>query len=228
MMPGNFWRRVVAALAMVAAVAGCAKLLTEPPKPLFRVTPARTFPAGLPHVSAQLLVDTPLAAGALDTSRIALANSPVDLNYFADGEWTDPAPQLVQTALLESLENSGAVTAIDRETIGLHADFVLKSELRHFEAVYDKQDAAPQIWVALNVRLVKMPERTIVAQTSIEQKQQATANNIQQIVLAFDAALNGAMTQVVAWTVTNPALSKRRASLSWSRFVHVAMGGGRG
>jgi cholesterol transport system auxiliary component len=228
MMPPILWRRIVAVLLMVVAIPGCAKLLTDAPKPLFRVTATRTFPADLPHVSAQLLIDVPLAAGALDTSRIALANSPVDLNYFADGEWTDPAPRLVQTVLLESFENSGAVTAIDRETIGIRADFVLKSELRHFEAVYDKPNAPPQIWVALNVRLVKMPERSIVAQTLIEQNQQASANNIQQIVLAFDAALSGATKQIVAWTVTNPALSKRRAALLWSRFVHVMASGGGG
>src|SRR5215471_20226176 len=109
MMPLRLWCRVAAAVVMAVAVSGCAKLLTEAPKPLFRVTPARDFPPDLPRVSSQLLIDTPQASSGLDTSRIALSNSPIDLNYFADGEWTDPAPRLVQTALLQSFEDSGTL-----------------------------------------------------------------------------------------------------------------------
>ena len=43
-------------------------------------------------------------------------------------EWTDRVSALVQTALLASFENSKAITAIDRESIGLRADFILKTE----------------------------------------------------------------------------------------------------
>jgi len=149
------------------------------------------------------------APGGLDTRRIALSHSPVSLDYFADGEWTDPAPRLVQTALLESFENSHTVTALDRETIGLSADYVLKSELRHFEAAYEAPDAPPQVWVVINVRLVKMPERRIVAEQSFEARYPAAGNNIRDIVLAFDEALGKVMKETVTWTVTNPALQAR-------------------
>lgn len=215
------WLRRPVVLGLALALAGCASLLTDPPKPLFQLTPKSTFPAGLPHLSGQLLVDLPLAPGGLDTARIALSRSPVSLDYFADGEWTDRAPRLVQTALLESFENSRTVTAIDRETIGLGADLVLKSELRHFEAVYDSPNGAPQVWVVVNLRLVKMPERKIIAQQSFEARAPAAANKIGDIVLAFDEALGTVMKEAVAWTVTNPALQVRRGSVSWTRFVHV-------
>jgi cholesterol transport system auxiliary component len=216
---------VIAALAL--ALGGCASLLTDPPKHLYQVTPKSAFAPGLPRVPAQVLVDLPLAPSGLDTSRIALSRSPISLDYFADAEWTDRAPRLVQTALMESFENSHSVTAIDRETIGLRADFVVKTEMRHFEAIYDSPNGAPQVWVALNARLVKMPERTIIAQQTFEQKAPAEANDIQHIVLAFNDALGGAMQQIVVWTVTNPALSARRGSLSWTRFVQEPIGGSR-
>lgn len=198
-----------ALFGLMFALAGCASLLTEKPKPLFQLTPKSTYPAGLPHLSGQLLVDLPLAPGGLDTERIALSRSPVSLDYFADGEWTDRAPRLVQTALLESFENSRTVTAIDRETIGLGADLVLKTELRHFEAVYDSPNGPPQVWVVLNARLVKMPERKIIAQQSFEARAPAAANNISEIVLAFDEALGKVMKETVTWTVTNPSLQVR-------------------
>ena len=198
--------RVGVPLALALALAGCASLLTDSPKPLFQLTPKSTFPVGLPRMQGQLLVDLPLAPGGLDTNRIALSRSPVSLDYFADGEWTDPAPRLVQTELLESFENSHTVTALDRETIGLSADLVLKSELRHFEAVYDSSNGPPQVWVVLNVRLVKMPQRQIIAEESFESKEPASANRLNDIVLAFDEVLGKVMKEAVTWTVTNPAL----------------------
>lgn len=206
-------RRVAAGIALAAGfgigTGGCASLLTDPPKPLYQLTPKSTFPVGLPRIEGQLLIDVPLAPSGLDTRRIALTHSPVSLDYFADGEWTDSAPRLVQTALLESFENSHTVTALDRETIGLSGDFVLKSELRHFEAVYDSPNGPPQVWVVLNVRLVKMPERRIIAERSFEARDPAAANNLSGIVSAFDEALGKVMKETVTWTISSPALQGR-------------------
>jgi cholesterol transport system auxiliary component len=167
----------------------------------------------LPHPAAQLLVDVPLAPAGLDTSRIALSRSAVSIDYFADSEWTDRVPLMVQTALLASFENSKAITAIDRESVGLRADFILKTEIRHFEAVYDSPNGAPNVWVAINARLVNPSGRDVVAYASFERRQQAQGSDIVQIVLAFDEALGGVMEEIVLWTVRNPALSAKRRPL---------------
>jgi len=205
--PGPRLPRRVVAVGLGFGLAGCASLFTDPPKHLYRVTPKSTYPANLPHVSVQLLIDVPIAPAGLDTDRIALSRSPVSLDYFADSQWTDRAPLVVQTALLESFENSGAVTAVDREPSDLRADFVLKAEIRHFEAVYDTPDGAPEVWVVLNVRLVQAAEREIIGQKSVERRERAESNDVPHIVLAFDEALGGAMKDIVVWTVTNRALA---------------------
>jgi cholesterol transport system auxiliary component len=200
--------------AVPLALAGCASLLGVGAAPhLYRVTPESTYPANLPHPAALLLVDVPLAPAGLDTSRIALTRSAVSIDYFADSEWTDRVPLLVQTALLESFENSKAINAIDRESVGLRADFILKTEIRHFEAIYDSPDGAPDVWVAIIARLVSPSDREIVALTSFDRHVRATANEIPQIVLAFDEALGGVMEDIVVWTLRNPALSAKRRPL---------------
>ena len=195
---------------MALAVTGCASLLGLGPAPhLYRVTPKSTYPANLPHPSVQILVDVPLAPAGLDTTRIALSHSAVSIDYFADSEWTDRLPQLVQTALLESFENSRAITAIDRESIGLRADFILKTEIRHFEALYDSPNGPPVVWVAIITRLVAPSGREIVAQSSFERREQASANEIPRIVVAFDEALGAVINDIVVWTASNPALSAK-------------------
>lgn len=203
-------RRLVP-IVLVLALAGCSGLRGAGAPQLYRVTSKSTYPANLPHHSLQLLVDVPLAPAGLDTSRIALTRSAVSIDYFADSEWTERAPLLVQTALLDSFENSKAISAIGRESIGLRADFILRTELRHFEAVYDSPNGPPEIWVVISVRLVNPAGRDIVAQTSFERRERASANDMQSIVSAFDDALGGVMKEIVVWTVTNPALSGKRS-----------------
>jgi cholesterol transport system auxiliary component len=196
------------------ALAGCSGLLGTSAPQLYRVTSRSTFPANLPHRSIQLLVDVPEAPAGLDTSRIALTRSAVTVDYFADSEWTERAPLLVQTALLDSFENSKAINAIDRESAGLRADFILRTELRHFEAVYDSSNGPPEIGIAMGVRVINPISRDIVAQTSFERRERASANNMPSIISAFDEALGTAMKDIVVWTVTNPALSAKRGPLS--------------
>ena len=198
--------------AVALALMGCASLVGLGPAPhLYRVTPKSTYPANLPHPAGQLLVDVPLAPAGLDTARIALSRSAVSIDYFADSEWIDRVPLMIQTGLLDSFENSKAITAIDRESVGLRADLILKTEIRHFEALYDSRDGPPEAWVAISARLVDPSGRDVVAHAAFERRKQAEGSDIAQIVLAFDEALGGVMEDIVLWTVRNPAfLGKRR------------------
>ena len=211
------------ALLLGLALTGCGGLLSEAPKrQLYRLEPAIAAPAGLPHIAAQLLVAVPVAPAGLDTARIALSRTPESLDYFADAEWTDRAPLLVQTALVDAFEKSGAVAAVARDTVGLRADYVLETSLREFQAVYDSPSAPPHVTVTLTAKLVKIPERKIVGQTSIRRQASAAGADIPAVIRAFDEAVGGAVAEVVGWTVTNPGLPRRAARLnSRTRFVHA-------
>jgi len=184
------------------APAGCGSLLPTggaPPK-LYTLTPASDFGAGTP-VRWQLLVDIPVSPAALDTERIALSRSAITIDYYAEAAWTDRAPLMIQSLLVQSFENSGRITAIGRESLALRADYVLRPELRHFEAEY-RDGAAPSARVAVGVKLVKLPERAIVAQRNFEAAAPAAANEMAAIVESFDKALREAMRQIVDWTLT--------------------------
>ena len=207
--PARRLLRGVVPVVVLFMFSGC--LGGSGPANLYRVTPASGFPSNLPHRSVQLLIDLPLAPAGLDTTRIALTRSAVSVDYFADSEWTDRVPPLVRTVLLASFENSRAIEAIGRESAELRADFILDPEIRHFEAVYDSPNGAPEVWVAINVRLVNPSSRDFVAQTTVERRQRAAANNIPDIISAFNEALGGVMKEIVVWTVTNPALSRARS-----------------
>ena len=195
--------RAAAALAAAFAASACQGLIPgasrDPPR-LYELTPKSTFDPALPRVRSQLVVESPESASGLQTSRIAVKQKPTTLDYYARSEWTDLAPRLVQTKLIESFENSGKIVSVGREGSGLRSDYILKSELRHFEAqLYETEK--PLIRIVVNVKLVRMPAREIVANRSFERTVKVDAADIDKLVEGFDEALGGVLKRVVEWTI---------------------------
>jgi cholesterol transport system auxiliary component len=194
--------RAAAALPLAALTAACSLPVPGqgPPPDLFRLTPKSTFRDDLPTVDWQLVLEPPVADAGLNTTRIALQHSPTRIEYYARAGWADRAPMMVQTMMVESFENSGRIVAIGRESIGLRADFILKSELREFQTVY-YNGSEPEAWVAINAKLVQMPRRAIVASQSFDARVAAPSNSLEEIVKAFDEAAGKVLRRVVEWTL---------------------------
>jgi len=193
----------LAALALVPTMTACSGLVpgSGAPPQLYVLTRKTTFPPDLPSVSRQLLVDQPVAPAEIDTARIALARSPTTIDYFANAAWSDRAPAMVQSLLIESFEQTGKIISVGRDSAVLRADYILMPELRRFEARYESGDAPPTVLVRLLVRLIKMPDRTIIDQTVGEARETAARNGLDAIVEAYDEALGSVMKRLVTWTL---------------------------
>lgn len=210
-------RRLAPSLAIAAALlaAGCGGIFSDTPhRPLYQLKPALTFGAPMRPIAAQLLVALPSAPAGLDTNRVALSRSAMSLDYYADAEWSDSAPLLVQGALVDAFEKSGAFPSVGRDSAGLRADFILETDLRDFTAVYDSPNAPPRVTVALTLKLIKIPDRKIVAQHTVLRQQPAAGTAIPDIIQAFNGALAGAVEEAVRWTAGIPALLTSRPSVS--------------
>ena len=199
---------VISALSL--AFAGCTALPGNQPLPrLFVLTPKSTFASDLPRASWQLTVGKPLAEAGLDTARIALRHSPVTLEYFARANWIDTAPSMVQTLIVESFENSGKIVAVGRQSVSLRADYSLMPELREFQAEY-VGGSAPVVLVRINAKLVRMPQREIIATITAESKVAAADADLESVVRAFDTALGKTLKRLVEWTLRTAPPKKRR------------------
>ena len=137
-------------------------------------------------------------AAGLDTTRIALTENYLQLDYYAQASWTERAPIMVQTLMMESFENSGRIISIGRETFGLRSDFVLKSELREFQADYLE---GRRVRVRINAKLVRNPQRAIIAGATFERIEPIRGVAFIDIVRAFDDALGGVMRDLVGWAL---------------------------
>jgi cholesterol transport system auxiliary component len=115
---------------------------------------------------------------------------------------------MVQTLLIESFESTGSILAVGREAIGLRPDFILKTDLREFQAIYYDTDApAPTILVRMNAKLVQMPERRIVSSNTFDYRTSAASNSFKDIIVAFDDALGRVIKNIVVSTLTYKPVS---------------------
>jgi len=194
---------VVAVISLISLVlTGCGDLLSAGPPPVFyTLSPKSTFDKNLPDVPWQLVVEHPLSSGTLATQRIALTHDPVQIEYFAGARWTEQAPRLVQTLLVESFENSNKIIAVGRMAIGLRSDYNLKSELREFQAEYDREGAPPTIRVRVNTKMIRQAKRQIIASRTFESLVKAESTSMRDVVLAFDRALGKVIKKIVGWTL---------------------------
>lgn len=169
---------------------------------VFDLSPKSTFPEELPAVNWQLVVEEPTASRAVNTDRIAIRPRPLEVGYLKGVRWSDRAPRMVQTLLVESFENSGKIVGVGRQAIGLRGNYDLKSELREFYAMYPGEAGRHDVVVQMNVKIVKQPSALIIDSETFERVEQARDGSVHAIVEAFDAALGHIMKRAVVWTLT--------------------------
>ena len=204
--PNDPARRRVLGAALVlplGALAAACQLSVPgqgPPPALYRLTPKSTFSEDLPNVAWQLVLEVPVADAGLATTRVALQRAPTQMEYYARTSWTDRAPLMIQTLMIESFENSGRIVAVGRESVGLRADFILKSELREFQAEYYRTPT-PSVRVTMNAKLVQMPRRIIIGSQSFESVAETTEDAMTEIIAAFDQALGKVLKHLVEWVL---------------------------
>lgn len=211
--------RTIMIIGLSFLVTACQGLIPgaerDPPQ-LYELTPKGSFEKGLPRTATQLVVETPVASAGLTTSRIAIKTSPTKLDYYEKSEWTDTAPRLVQTLLIESFENSKRIVAVGREGAGLRSDYILKVDLREFQAEIYK-GKKPRVHVNLKLKLVRMPDRVIIAAKAFDKCRFAASDSLGDAIKAYDQTLGAAMKRAVGWTLR--AMKKDRPNRNSWRYL---------
>jgi len=206
-LPGKARRAAARGLLLLAAgfaLAGCALLNADSPVDLYTLTPKSRFDENIPNVFWQLVIEVPVAPANINTGRIALSKSPTSSDYYADSGWTDRAPLMVQTLMVDSFENSRRIVAVSRETTELRPNYVLQTDLREFQAEYFHDNGAPIVRVRIVAKLVAMPDRQIIGSRAFERCYRAKENKLPAIVRAYDEALGSVIRRLVAWTLSAP------------------------
>jgi len=195
-------KRILATLTLLL-LAGCTTgdLLAPsgPAAKLYTLKAPLTVQVAAQTVNWQLLIETPNAPIDLNLSRIAVTPSPARIDYYANAAWADRPPAMFQELLLQSFAKSGKIAAVQRQSGGLKADFLLTSDLQDFEV--DASSGNPAAHVVVTMRLVRTRDRTIVASKQFESAIQVRGD-LEEAVYSFDSALGEILPQIVDWALT--------------------------
>ena len=200
----RYWTRLCFAFGVLCSVSACGNLIELPgqgPAPqIYNLTAAQNF-AGLQSATElRLLVEEPDASRAIDTDRIAIQLSPVELSYYDGARWSDRAPRLVQSLLIESLDNSGALQHVGRSSTGVNAQYSVKANLLSFCA--ETAGVQPTVEVKIKLTLLERKKARITGSRIFEVRKAAVSSSTKDVVLAFNEAAGEVLNDAVIWTIT--------------------------
>ena len=195
-------RTVVAAALAAVSLSGCALLASPDPVQLYRfgaVDGASAQTVSEPLEVRLRSVEFPEAARG--DRLLGITGS--EAAYIAGARWVSPASQLYSTALESHFGSEAtAVRLIGRREL-TPVSRMLDVDVRSFETRYQYAGSAPDVVVTVRARLLRFPERTVVAEQTFSVSQPAGENRVSAIVAAYDAATRAVNTQLVAWTEAN-------------------------
>ncbi len=188
---------------------GCVSLLpeTSPPKPRYNISAVDAGVLAGESVAWSLAIDDPRTTRVYDTTRIAVSTGAGKIEYFAGAEWADRAPRLFQTALVESMEDSGRIVSVgDRNAVPL-GDFVLQTDIRRVQLNVRGNDRSAQF--SVYARLTDGRGKIFAAQL-FEASTPAGSDDADNVVAAFDTAFRNAITEIVDWTFAGGEAARQR------------------
>lgn len=124
--------------------------------------------------------------------------------YVAETRWVAPAVVLWDEAVVAAFDaDEGPVRLIARGEPA-SAAYVLRLDVRNFEAHYDQGPKAPPL-VVVRVRaaMTGASDRGLVGEKLFEKRIRAGENRVSAIVPAYDRAVSEVLAEVVAWTNEN-------------------------
>ena len=145
----------------------------------------------------QLAIDQPVAPDSLAGVRVATRESDGSYGVLKAARWSERAPELVQSALVRTFEDSGRLRGVARANSALRSDYVLLTELRAFESDYRKGGAEARI--ALSAKLARSGSRDVLAARVFEQSVAAQGTGGRAVATAFGKAAERLMPELRDW-----------------------------
>jgi cholesterol transport system auxiliary component len=174
---------------------GCALAGSRPPTTYDLVAP-RSFAASAKPAQWQLLVQEPIAVPSLDTTRLMVRPKADQVSYYKGIAWSDRLPRLVQTRMIETFQNSGAVKAVS----GSSGQYALASEIRAFQIDVSGGPAAAEIDIF--AKLINTSTGRVVASKAFSARVAAKTDSPGDAIAALNQAFTEVLQDTTTWVAT--------------------------
>lgn len=154
---------------------------------------------GRPVASGRaIVVSEPVGIQPFEADRIIVREGGGSLSFLGGGQWADRLPRLIQTRIIQSLENSGRLRSVSRPGDKVTADYQLISEIRAF----DIQTATGEAVVDLSLKLVADGTGRVAAARIFTARVPVASVDAGNGARALDQALVTVLADIVRWVNT--------------------------
>ena len=195
--------RLLLGAFLLLALSGCALLGgngNSKRSTIYVLDPRVEAAADWPVVDWQLTLARTEASRVTDSLRIMVRPTPHEVQVYKDAAWGKMPTDMIEDALLRTLEDSGRIQAIARQGSGLGADYRLVLDLRRFESTYDGQPR-PSANIELSAKLLELRTQRVVASNTFSHGTPAAGTDVSQVVDAFEQSLHRVTADLAAWTL---------------------------
>lgn len=147
-----------------------------------------------------LLLATPRAEAAFDTTAIAYSRAPLALEYYRDSRWADTPARMLEPLLARALEQSRAFRAVVTQPTLVAADLQLNVKLVQLQQEFFEQPS--RLRLVLRASLTDPASNKVLATRRFEALVPAASENAYGGVQAASAALNELVPQLVAFAAS--------------------------
>ncbi len=134
----------------------------------------------------------PEAGPGLATEFIALLRSGQRFDFYAASRWAAPAPDLVESVIVDQLRGAGLFAAVFDDSSPYAPTYNLRCAMRRFEADYTK-GSVPTVQVALDCTLGRHRDRALLASFTAQGSAAASDDRLGDVIAAFETATAAAV-----------------------------------
>lgn len=142
-----------------------------------------------------IAVAEPVGLQPFEQDRIIVREAGGSLSFLGGGQWADRLPRLVQTRLIQSLENSGRLRSVSRAGDKIVTDYQLISEIRAFDIAAGSGEAV----VDISAKLITEGTGKVVAARVFQARVPVAQVEAGKAAASLDAALRTVLADMVRW-----------------------------
>jgi phospholipid/cholesterol/gamma-HCH transport system substrate-binding protein len=143
----------------------------------------------------QLTVAEPTALIVFETRKFLIRPIPSEDPTFANAEWSDNVPRLLQTKIIQSFENAGLSQTVARPGEGVAADKQLTMDIRKFQIL-----ASPEPMAEIEFAARILSDNGRIAEAKVFRASvPIAAMNASSAAAALDQAFGACATELVNW-----------------------------
>ncbi|SIP88533.1 ABC-type transport auxiliary lipoprotein family protein [Solilutibacter tolerans] len=190
------------AAGLVLMLASCGIVPEKTEISVYHLQPSVQADAGWPHVDTQLVVLRPNAERLVNSARIMVRPTPGEVQVYKGATWSQPAPDILQDAIVRTLEDSRKLAGVTRRGGGIAGDFDLALDIRRFDADY-AGGGTPSAVIEVSANLIHNDDNRVVATQTFRHATPAGSTAIVDVHRAFEQSLSDVTRDISGWTLTH-------------------------